>query len=82
MQVAHIPDEVAQAWMVKATDAHLVLLELIAAEDDQLGGLVLAQHDLDEFFTERPGTTGDQDNLFAPIHCYTSLQQPMSFRTS
>src|SRR5579871_4140695 len=48
--IANIPEEIPQAGMVEASDAHVVLLQLIAAEDDQALGPVFLQHDLDELF--------------------------------
>ena len=66
--VAHIADEVAQARVVEAADAHFMLFELVPAEDDQLGRMVLRQHDLDEFLAERAGAAGDQDDFIVPVH--------------
>jgi hypothetical protein len=47
--------------MIKARGAHVVLLEFIAAEDDQALGPVVPQHDLDKFFPERPSPARHQN---------------------
>ena len=69
--VAHIADEIAQRRMIVAVHFHLVLLQLVAAEDDQLGRVVLAQHHLDKFLAKRPGATGNQNNFILPIHNFS-----------
>jgi len=38
--------------MVQSGRAHVVLLQLIAAEDDKLPGLIVPQHDLDKFLAK------------------------------
>jgi hypothetical protein len=63
IDIAHVPDEVAEAGVVEATGAHLMLLELVAAEDDQLLRAVIPKHDLDELFAERSGPTCYENNL-------------------
>ena len=65
--------------MVEACHTHLMLLELVAAEDDQLGGMVLSQHHLDEFSAKRSGPAGDQDNLFGPVHRFSINDMPDNF---
>ena len=66
--VADVAEEVAQGGVVETGLAHLVLFELIPAVDDQLGRVVLLQHDLDEFLAKRTGSAGDQDDFIGPIH--------------
>jgi len=53
---------------MKTAGAHLVLFQLVPAEDNNLGGLVLPQHDFDKFLSKRTGSTGHQDNLIFPLH--------------
>jgi hypothetical protein len=52
--ITHVADKVAQAGVIEAAGAHVMLLQFVAAEDDQPLGVILAQHDLDEFFPNEP----------------------------
>jgi hypothetical protein len=54
--------------MIKARSAHLVLFQLVTAENDQLCWLVFAQHNIDELFSKRAGSTGNENNFVRPIH--------------
>ncbi len=66
--VAHVADEVAE-WPpvgVGETGPHLVLLQLVAAEDDQLLGLLLPGKDFDEFAAEGAGAAGHENNAVFP----------------
>src|ERR1035441_1994402 len=51
--IAHISNEVAQALMIEPRGPHFVLLEFIAAENDQPLGAILPQHNFDELLPER-----------------------------
>jgi hypothetical protein len=46
---------------------HLVLLELVAREDDQLARLELGADHLDEGAAERAGAAGDQHHLAVQV---------------
>ena len=72
LRVAHIADEVAQAGMIEARRPHVVLLEFVAAEDDELLRMVVAQHQLHELLPERARPARDQHNLFLPVHRLTA----------
>ncbi len=50
--IAHVADEIAQAGMIESRRPHVVLFEFVAAEDDELLGMVLAQHHLDKLLAE------------------------------
>src|SRR5204863_1699 len=73
LRIADITDEVTQAGMIKARGSHIMLLQLVAAEDDKFLGMVIAQHQFREFLAEGSCRTRDQHNLFRPIHAM-SLQ--------
>jgi hypothetical protein len=52
--VADIADEITQRGVVEPAHAHLVLLEFVAAEDDDLLRLVFLQHYFSEFLPKDP----------------------------
>ena len=52
--IANIPDEIAERGVVVASDTHFMLLQFIAAEDDELPRMKFAQHDFGEFFADEP----------------------------
>ena len=54
--------------MIKPRSPHVMLLEFVTAEDDELLRAVFAQHELDELPAERTRPAGDQYNLFGPVH--------------
>ena len=60
--------KVPHAGMIESTDSHFVLLQFIAAKDDQLLGMVFLQEDFDAFLAEGARSTRDQHNAFLPIH--------------
>ncbi len=66
--IAYIADKIAQAWMIVTGDPHLMLLELIAAENNDLRRVIFLKHHLDEFLAKRTGTAGDKYNTLCPIH--------------
>ena len=73
LRITNIADEIAQAGMIEARSPHIVLLEFVTAEDDELLRAVFAQHQLDELPAERTRPAGDQYNLFGPVHrCHPS----------
>ena len=57
--IAHVADEIAQAGMVEAGGAHVMLLEFVAAENHQPLGVIFPQHDLDELLPERSRAARD-----------------------
>jgi hypothetical protein len=61
--------------MVETTDPHLVLLELVAAEDDQALRLVLIEQDFGAFLAKRTGSPGDQNILAVKIEHRISLME-------
>ena len=60
--------------MIETRDSHIMLLEFIAAEDDELLRMIFAQHEFDEFLAERARAAGDQHNLFRPIDHFASCK--------
>ena len=68
LRIAHVADEVAQAGMIEARRPHIMLLQFVAAEDDELLRMVVAQHHLDELLPERSRPARDQHDLFLPVH--------------
>src|SRR5580704_8200367 len=66
--ITNITDEIAQARMIKPRSPHVMLLEFVTAEDDELLRAVFAQHELDELPAKRTRPAGDQYNLFGPVH--------------
>ena len=74
LAVAHVADEVAQVRLVESHHLHLVLFQLIAAEDDDLLRLFLFQQDLGELLAERACAAGDEDDLVFPVHVYSVLR--------
>src|SRR5580704_16196704 len=68
----------SQAGVVQTRGAHVMLLQLVAAENDQSLGLALAQHNLDKLSPKRSGPAGDQNYLFRPIHSIAS--RPVKLR--
>ena len=73
LRVAYVTDKISQAGMIKSPHPHVMLLELVAAEDDQLLRMVVAEHRLHKLFPERSGAARDQHNLFRPIHPWALL---------
>ena len=47
-----------------------MLLQFVAAKNDELLGVILPQHDLHELLAERTGSASDQNNLFRPVHLH------------
>ena len=66
--VAHIPDEIADGGVVVAADAHFVLLQLVAAEDDDFSGMVFLNQDFYQLLAKGTGTSGDQYDFLVPFH--------------
>jgi hypothetical protein len=62
--VAHVADEVADAGVLRVGEhlPHVVLLELVAAEDDQLPRLMVPEHMLHELDAEGAGTAGNEND--------------------
>ena len=63
--VPHVADEVANARVLVLPELllHLELLQLVAAEDDQLARPIPRQHHLGKPLSERTGATGDNYDL-------------------
>ena len=59
--------------MIESRSLHLILLQLIAAVDDDLLRLEILEHDLNEFLAERSRAACDQYNLIFPIHSDSSV---------
>ena len=68
--VADVADKEAQVAMPLLGEevAHLKLLQLVAAEDDQLLRPVVAEHDLRELLAEGAGPPGDEHRTRLPVH--------------
>ena len=54
--------------MIKTRRSHIVLLEFIPAEHDQLARVIFPQHDLDELPAERTGAARHEHHLLCPVH--------------
>jgi hypothetical protein len=54
--------------MVESGSSHIMLLQFVTAEDDELLWFVFPQHQLDELPAERTRPPRDQYNLFGPVH--------------
>src|SRR5689334_23907655 len=54
--------------MVEPGGAHIVLLEFVAAENDQFPRLEFAQHYVHKLAPERARTARNQNDLFRPVH--------------
>ncbi len=67
--VAHVADEIAHEGIGFGPEGlgHLVLLQLVAAIDDQFLRLELGADQLDQRLAERTGAAGDQDRLAVQI---------------
>jgi hypothetical protein len=50
--IAHIPDKVAEARMVEARGAHVMLLKFVAAENHQALRVIVPQHDFHKLLAE------------------------------
>src|SRR6266851_5510265 len=77
LQPLHVPNvsnEIPQAGMIESRRSHLMLLQLIPAENDQPLRLIVAQHDLHKLLPERPRSTRDQYRFLRPIHHSCSLE--------
>ena len=67
VRVSHVADEIAHARVVELM-LHFVLLEFIAAENNQLLWLKFLQHNLGKSSSEGTSPSCHQHNLFTPIH--------------
>ncbi len=70
LPVAHIADEIAQAFVVEPAHLHFMLFQLVAAEDDDLLRLLLLEQNFCKLLAEGPGPAGDEHCLIFPIHEY------------
>ena len=68
IDIPNIADEVAQAGMLESGFPHLVLFQLVAAENHQPARLVIAQHDVDELFSKGSRAARYQHRFLRPIH--------------
>ena len=59
--VAHVPEEEPQPRLVGIELLHLVLLQLVPAEDDDAARLMVGQNGAYEAPSERPRSPGDED---------------------
>jgi hypothetical protein len=79
--IANVADEVAhrRIFVIGEMLPHLVLLQLVAAEDDDFSGLVIAKNKFRELFAERPGAAGDQDYFVVQTHDWlkSALRMPL-----
>src|SRR5208282_461006 len=71
LRIADIADEITQTGMVESRGPHVMLLQFVTAEDDELLRAVFVQHQFDELPAKRACPSGDQYNLFGPIHRYS-----------
>ena len=76
IQVAHVSDKIADRdWTVLREQLpHFMLLEFIAAEDDQLLWTEFLENDLSELLSKRTGSTGHKHDLIFPTH-YSFLEE-------
>src|SRR5579863_10045684 len=68
LRIPHIANEIPQTGMVKTGGLHVMLLELIAAEDDQLARMEIPQHYFHKLFAKGPGSSRHDYDLFRPVH--------------
>jgi len=68
--------------VVVAADAHLVLLQFIAAKDDDFGGMVFFHQDFDQFLAKGTGAAGDQYDFIVPFHTNSLFRGCVLFRFS
>src|SRR5882672_3647992 len=54
--------------MVEPLGTHVMLLQLVAAQNDELLGTIFPQHDLHKLMPKRPRPASHQHHLFRPIH--------------
>src|SRR5216684_6139181 len=74
LHVAHVSNEIPHAGMIEARRSHLMLLQLVPAEDHQSLRLVIAQHDLHKLLPERSCSTRYQYRFLRPIDHSCSLE--------
>jgi len=63
--IADVPDEVPDARVIESVRPHLVLFELVAAEDDEFPNRLL-QDDLGELLAEGSRAARNQDSSILP----------------
>src|SRR5581483_9926086 len=75
LRIANIADEISQAGMVEPRGAHIVLLQFIAAEDDEFLRTILSEHQVHEFLAKGARSTRNEDNLVCPVHSACLLRK-------
>ena len=68
VRVSDITYEIAHALVVETSLLHLVLLELVPAEHDELLGVIISEHHFCELLPEGARTTGHQYYFLSPFH--------------
>ena len=63
LRVAHIAEKIPETGMIKPRRPHLMLLQFIAAEDNQFLRPVLAQHDFHKLLAKGTRPPGHEHNL-------------------
>src|SRR5436309_15751172 len=72
--VTNVSDEVAEAWLIEPRLPHLMLLQLITTEDDQLSWPVIPEHHFGELPAERPRTAGHENRRVFESHVHRASQ--------
>ena len=73
--VAYIADEITQGWVIESRSLHFILLQLVAAIDDDLLRLGVLEHDLNELLAKGTRPAGDEYNIIFPIHFFLQLKE-------
>ena len=70
IQVAHVSDKIANRHraVLRKHLPHFMLLEFIAAEDDQLLWVEFFENNLGKLFSKRTSSTGHEHDLVIPTH--------------
>src|SRR5208282_3722381 len=74
LDVPHVSNEIPHAGMIEARRSHLMLLQLVPAENHQSSRLVVAQHDLHKLLPERTCSTRYQYRFLRPTRHSCSFE--------
>jgi hypothetical protein len=67
IHIADVSQKEAQAGMIQPVHAHLMLFQLVPAEDDQFLGMIVTEHHPSELLPERAGSAGHQNCSLRPV---------------
>ena len=66
-RVPDIANKVPEVGLVQTRNTHLMLLQFIAAQDDEFLGVKISKHDPREHLSERTGSPRDQHCALTPV---------------